>query len=98
MTKTYTGRTIDCHCAFPACTGLGEHEHHVIYRPPVTKRLCRQRHEEITMLNGIQGRKVRHTLTDQHRWWIWYQWTQGRLKPRRTKKALQYVQEWDSDL
>ncbi len=47
------------------------------------------------MLNGAQGRKVRHSLSNQHRWWIWFRWTQGKLKPRRTKKALRYIEHWD---
>jgi len=35
------------------------------------------------MLNGIHARKVRHTLSNRHRWFIWYQWIEGKRKPRR---------------
>jgi len=81
-------------CAFPSCTDWGEHEHHITYDPPVTKRLCIRHHEEITIINGQQARKYRRSLSNKHRWWAWYQWTEGKLKPRRTRKALEYTEEW----
>ena len=82
-------------CAFPGCTEFGEHDHHITYDPPVIKRLCRRHHEDITILNGTKGRKYRHGLSNRHRWWIWYQWIEGKMKPRRTRKALAYIAEWD---
>jgi len=82
-------------CCFPGCTEFARHTHHVTYDPKVTKPLCRRHHEEITILNGQQARRVRHELSNKHRWWIWYQWQQGRLKVRRTKKAMEYIDEWD---
>jgi hypothetical protein len=82
-------------CEFPGCTRHGDHRHHIVYRPEeVVRRLCCEHHAEITMLNGIHGRRVRHQLSNDHRWWIWRQWTGGKLKPRRTRKALEYIQEW----
>src|SRR5208282_2009120 len=83
-------------CFFPGCTRLADHQHHIVYFPEeVTKPLCRPHHEEITILNGQQGRKCRHELSNSHRWWIWYRWLEGRLKPRRTAQALEYLEEWD---
>ena len=84
-------------CSFPTCTRTAEHQHHIVYYPEeVISPLCRAHHEEITMLNGIHGRRVRHTLSNKHRWWIWYQWREGSLRPRRTRKALAYIEEWDT--
>jgi hypothetical protein len=82
------------HCAFPGCTGCAAHLHHITYEPSVTKRLCVEHHEEITIINGQQARKYRRPLSNKHRWWIWFQWTSGKLKPRRTRKALEYTGEW----
>lgn len=82
-------------CVFPGCTRRGDHRHHIVYFPErVVKILCREHHAEITMLNGIHARRVRHQLATNHRWWLWYQWIAGNLKPRRTRKALEYVEEW----
>jgi hypothetical protein len=81
-------------CAFPSCTDWGEHDHHITYEPPVTKRLCVRHHEEITIINGQQARKYRRSLSNKHRWWAWYQWIEGKLKARRTRKALEYTEEW----
>jgi hypothetical protein len=82
-------------CEYPGCTRRGDHRHHIVYYPEeVVKLLCREHHAEITMLNGIQSRRVRHQLSNKHRWWLWYQWTSGKLKPRRTRKALDYIGEW----
>lgn len=69
------------------------HRHHVTYQPEVIKLLCVKHHEEITMINGIQGRKYRRSLSNKHRWWIWFQWIEGKLKPRRTQKAMEYIEE-----
>jgi hypothetical protein len=70
------------------------HEHHVTYEPVVTKHLCVRHHEEITIINGQQARRIRITLSNKHRWWIWFQWVEGKLKARRTQKALEYIEEW----
>lgn len=83
-------------CAFPACGELGRHDHHIVYDPDVIRPLCITHHKEITILNGLQARKIKRALTRRHRWWIWFQWTSGTLKPRRTKKALEWVHDWDS--
>jgi hypothetical protein len=80
-------------CAFPGCLVPGRHEHHITYDPPATKRLCVRHHEEITIINGQQARKYRRSLSNKHRWWAWYQWIEGKLKPRRTRKALEYTGE-----
>jgi hypothetical protein len=84
-------------CFFPECSELGVHRHHVVYEPDVIRPLCIRHHEEITMLNGLQARRIRRGLTRRHRWWIWFQWIEGKLKPRRTKKALEWVEAWNSD-
>jgi hypothetical protein len=95
----FRGKTTDLmpeppRCAFPSCTDWGGHDHHITYEPPVTKRLCVRHHEEITIINGQQARKYRRTLSNKHRWWAWYQWIEGELKARRTRKALEYTEEW----
>ena len=82
-------------CCFPRCPEFADHTHHITYHPEVTKPLCRPHHEEITILNGQHARRVRHELSNKHRWWIWYQWLEGKLRVRRTKKALEYIEEWD---
>jgi hypothetical protein len=101
MAPIFIGRTSNAlrslgSCFFPGCARLAEHQHHIVYFPEeVKKPLCRPHHEEITILNGQQARKCRHELSNSHRWWIWYQWLEGKLKPRRTAKALEYLEEWD---
>jgi hypothetical protein len=87
-------------CFFPGCGKFPDHDHHIVYFPDeVKKPLCRSHHEEITIINGQQARKYRHGLSNNHRWWIWHQWLEGKLRPRRTRKALEYIEEWDrSDL
>jgi hypothetical protein len=83
-------------CFFPGCGKFPDHNHHIVYFPDeVKKPLCRSHHEEITIINGQQARKYQHGLSNNHRWWIWHQWLEGKLKPRRTRKALEYIEEWD---
>ena len=82
-------------CCYPDCPNRGEHQHHITYHPEVVKPLCRIHHEEITIINGQQARKYRRELSNKQRWWIWYQWTGGKLKPRRTRKAQEYIEEWN---
>lgn len=89
-----TPPTPDC-CSFPGCSNFGDHNHHIVYDPAVIRPLCITHHKEITMLNGLQARKIRRELGRRHRWWIWFQWIAGKLKPRRTKKALEWVRDWD---
>jgi hypothetical protein len=81
-------------CAFPGCQEWGEHDHHITYDPEVKKPLCVGHHQEITILNGQQARKYRRELSNKHRWWILYQWTQGKLKVRRTRKSLEWIEDW----
>lgn len=94
----FVGRTLPepPNCAFPGCKERGEHRHHITYDPEVTKYLCARHHEEITILNGQQSRKYRRELSNRHRWWVWFQWTQGKMKVRRTKRALEYIEEWQA--
>ena len=82
-------------CSYRGCDKFGVHNHHVTYDPEVIKPLCRFHHEEITIINGQQARKYRRELSNKQRWWIWFQWNDGKLKARRTRKALEYIQEWD---
>lgn len=82
-------------CCYPTCQEFARHDHHVTYDPEVIKPLCKDHHKEITMLNGIHARKIRGSLSNRYRWWIWYQWLEGKLKPRRTRKAREYVDGWD---
>jgi hypothetical protein len=75
---------------------FGGHQHHVTYEPECKKPLCDTHHKEITHLNGIQSRKYHYAkLTNKFRWWIWFQWIEGKLKPRRTKLAQEWTNEWD---
>jgi hypothetical protein len=83
-------------CCFPLCSEFGGHQHHVTYDPECKKPLCGKHHKEITHLNGIQSRKYNYAkLTNKFRWWIWFQWIEGRLKARRTKLAQEWTKEWD---
>src|SRR5215475_2927846 len=86
------------HCRYPDCEKISEHHHHILGREspnsPIAM-LCRPHHEEITMLNGIQARKYHRGLTERWRWRIWYRWLAGEMKPRRTKRALEYIKSWD---
>jgi hypothetical protein len=84
-------------CSFPGCTRFGLHNHHITYEPEVTKPLCVEHHEEITILNGQQARKIGRTLSNKHRWWIWFSWTKGELRIRRTKKAMEYIEGWTAN-
>jgi len=69
-----------------------EDKHHAVYDPyGVIKPLCRKHHEDITIINGIQARKKHRKLRNNERWAIWYAWQRGELKPRRTKKALEWL-------
>jgi hypothetical protein len=100
MVPTFTGRTTDLllargPCFFPSCMELAKHTHHVTYKPEVTKPLCVRHHKEITILNGQHGRRVRHRLSNGHRWYIWYQWMAGKMKIRRTRKSQEYLNSWD---
>jgi hypothetical protein len=84
-------------CDFPGCKGFGLHNHHITYEPSVTRRLCRQHHEEITIINSQQARKFRRRLSNQHRWRNWYEWRKGNLKARRTTLALSWIEKWDQE-
>jgi hypothetical protein len=85
-------------CAFPGCQEWCSHNHHITYDPEVTKRLCVRHHEEITILNGQQARKYRVPLSNKFRWRIWFQWTQGKMKVRRTRKSLEWTEGWQDQL
>jgi hypothetical protein len=82
-------------CCFPCCFSRAEHQHHVTYDPEVIKPLCREHHEEITIINGAKARRQRHALSNKQRWFLWYKWQEMEIRPRRTKKALEYIEPWD---
>lgn len=89
-------------CIYPDCKDDADHEHHIFgsdnFDPEKRKKtewLCKRHHEDITILNGKEGRRVRHSLSDRHREFIWDKWINGEMKPRRTKKALEYVRDWN---
>lgn len=93
-------------CEFPECTTPAAHLHHIVYDDPeATANLCRKHHEDITIINGAKARaaksgynwRYRHyqKLTDYQRWTIWEGWLRGELKPKRTKKALEWLADWD---
>jgi len=81
-------------CEFPGCKEWADHRHHIVYNPDVVTNLCFRHHEEITFLNGQQGRKIRHQLSNRHRWFIWYQFIGGR-KVRRTRKSREWTEGWE---
>jgi arylamine N-acetyltransferase len=87
------GAFMNCH--FPTCDEPADHRHHVTYQPEVIFPLCRKHHEDITILNGQQARKYRRKLSNKQRWFIWYRFLAGEMKPRRTKKAMEYIKPWD---
>lgn len=83
-------------CSFPGCIKFSHDDHHITYEPEVIKPLCRKHHEDITIINRAQAGKIKAPLSNRHRWWIWRQWIEGKLKPRRTRGALAYVSKWDN--
>jgi hypothetical protein len=78
-------------CRFLQCKNAGISDHHITYEPEVVVNLCVEHHEQITIINGQQARKYRGVLSNSHRWCIFNQWLQGKLKPRRTEKAMEYI-------
>lgn len=84
-------------CKFPSCPTPSDHTHHITYKPPITVRLCRKHHEDITIINGAKGRRLRHPLNNKTRWFLWYSFLSGKIKPRRTKKALEWIEKWDDE-
>jgi hypothetical protein len=96
MAPVFVGQTpVLPDCSFPGCEKWGIYDHHVTYEPPVIKPLCREHHEDITIINRAKAGRQKSPLSNRQRWWIWYQWREGKLKPRRTRGALEYVSEWD---
>lgn len=88
-------------CSYPGCKEVADHEHHIYGSDnpdPVKKSktawLCKRHHEDITILNGKEARRIHKILSDKHRGFIWFKWCNGEMKPRRTKKALEYLEEW----
>jgi hypothetical protein len=90
---TFTGRTDGIRCKFPGCGDVGLHRHHITYDPPVIENLCERHHEDITIINLQQAGKIRGALSNKHRWRNWYCWLRGELRPRRTAKAMEYIEE-----
>lgn len=72
-------------CTFPSCEAIGTEKHHITYNPEVTKWLCKKHHEEITAINSVEARRFKYKqLSNKHRWFLWFQWIEGKLKPRRS--------------
>lgn len=89
-------------CFYPNCERPAAHDHHVTYKPPVTKPLCRQHHEDITIINCNRaarrfGAIKFQKLSNKYRWWIWFQWIEGNLEPIRTPGALKWIAKWKKD-
>jgi hypothetical protein len=83
-------------CSFTGCTEFGGHQHHITYDPEWKEPLCESHHKEITHLNAIQSRKYHYIkLSNRFRRWIWFQWIEGKLKPRRTRKAQEWTDDWN---
>lgn len=98
-------------CEFPDCKTPPVHMHHIVYDEydedgkEWTVPLCRKHHEDITIINGAKARATRsgwnwryqqyRKLTNWERWEIYDGWIMGRFKPKRTKKALAYLKNWD---
>ena len=82
-------------CAKKGCNDDATQDHHVTYAPEVIKPLCEKHHEEITAINGAKARKVHGELSNKHRWFLWFQWQEGKVRPRRTWKHQQW---WNAPL
>lgn len=80
-------------CYHPNCVSIGAEEHHITYEPPVIVLLCKKHHEQITIINGQQSRKIHEQLSNRHRWWIWYQWLAGKIHARKTARAMAYISD-----
>lgn len=81
-------------CAKPGCTTFGTEKHHITYDPEVTVMLCQKHHEEITAINGVDARKYRRDLSNKHRWFLYYQWRDGKRKARRSH----LTRAWESGM
>lgn len=82
-------------CVFPKCDKPAEHRHHVVYKPkPSLRGLCREHHEDITIINTNQAWKIHRKLSNSHRWIIWEKWLKGELTPQRTPEALAWIAKW----
>ncbi len=81
-------------CRFPGCKNTATQEHHITYDPEVTRWLCEKHHSEITAINGVESRKYHKTLSNKHRWFIWFRFIEGSIKPRRTH----LTRAWESGL
>ena len=82
-------------CIFTTCSASAIDGHHITYIPSVTVGLCRRHHEDITIINGQQARKYHRELSNKHRWFIWYKWLDGSIRPRRTKLAMEWIATFD---
>lgn len=81
-------------CKFPGCPNAGSEGHHVTYEPPVIFPLCKGCHRDITVVNVNAGAKQRRQLTNKQRWFLWFQWTQGKLKPVYDENADRWLATW----
>lgn len=92
-------------CDYPNCETIPDHTHHITYEPELTVRLCRKHHEDITIINGAKARATRsgwnwrftpyRKLTNWEREYIYEGWKAGTFRPKRTKKALEWLKDWD---
>ena len=83
-------------CAFPECPRKTAHKHHVVYKPKaVVVGLCREHHEDITIVNTNAAEATRRKLTNDQRWELWRKWLAGDVKPIRTENALAWIAKWD---
>jgi hypothetical protein len=79
-------------CEFPGCKEIGNERHHIVYDPGEIAFLCTKHHEDITIINGAKGRRGSGGLSRAHRYYIWRGFLKGEIRPRRTRKAMEYIE------
>lgn len=80
-------------CKFLGCEETENLEgHHVIYPDGPLAFLCAKHHLWLTAINSHQARKQKKALTEKQRWYLFYNFIEGKLKkPRITKLDREWM-------
>jgi len=74
-------------CAFLGCEETENLElHHIVYPDGPTACFCPDHHLQLTVINSHKARKQRSGLSRKQRWYLYYNFIEGKLKkPRITR-------------
>lgn len=81
-------------CFVKSCEKISEHNHHVTYKPPMLRPLCRIHHEDITIVNTNWAWRIKKKLSTEVRKMLWEKWLKGEIHPERTPEALAWISKW----